>query len=221
MDPRLIVLALGSFAGNMESVVLPVLLPAIGAETGRTLSQAGYIVFAYSIAYAISAPVLASLWGSADRRRVLAFAQFILGGSALAIALAPDFIADRRRPRGACVRGRALHVDVAGDGDGDRAAGAAGPGGGDRCSPAARWRCSSVDRSVRLVAQQFGWRVDLRPRSRSLALTASAVICGGCPPGIIGETPHAPRAARGARQSRRAGGAPDGGAVHHRRFPVV
>ena len=93
MDPRLIVLALGSFAGNMESVVLPVLLPMIGAETGRTLSQAGYIAFAYSIAYAVSAPVMASLWGHTDRRRVLAIAQFVLGGSALAIALAPDFIA--------------------------------------------------------------------------------------------------------------------------------
>jgi predicted MFS family arabinose efflux permease len=93
LDPRLIVLALGSFAGNMESVVLPVLLPLIGAETGRTLSQAGYIAFAYSIAYAVSAPVMASLWGHADRRRVLAIAQFVLGGSALAISLAPDFIA--------------------------------------------------------------------------------------------------------------------------------
>lgn len=93
MDPRLVVLALGSFAGNMESVVVPVLLPMIGAETGRTLSQAGYIAFGYSIAYAISAPVMASLWGHADRRRVLAIAQFLLGGSALFIALAPDFIA--------------------------------------------------------------------------------------------------------------------------------
>lgn len=93
MDFRLIVLAIGSFAGNMESVVLPVLLPMIGTETGRSLSQAGYIVFAYSIAYAVAAPVMASLWGHADRRRVLAIAQFILGGSALAIAVAPDFIA--------------------------------------------------------------------------------------------------------------------------------
>ena len=185
MDPRLIVLALGSFAGNMESVVLPVLLPAIGAETGRTLSQAGYIAFAYAIAYAISAPVMASLWGHADRRRVLALAQFMLGGSALAIALAPDFIAIALgRAVLACGavlftsmsqatamaiapperRGRAVGTVLTG---GTLAILVGGPVGA-------------------LVAQQFGWRATYILIA-VLALTASAVIRWKLPAGITGE----------------------------------
>ena len=185
IDSRLIVLALGSFAGNMESVVLPVLLPMIGTETGRTLSQAGYIAFVYSIAYAVSAPVMASLWGHADRRRVLAIAQFILGGSALAMALAPDFIAIAiGRAVLACGavlftsmsqatamaisaperRGRAVGTVLTG---GTLAILVGGPVGA-------------------LIAQQFGWRATYILIA-GLALTASIIIRLRLPAGITGE----------------------------------
>lgn len=185
MDSRLIVLALGSFAGNMESVVLPVLLPAIGAETGRTLSQAGYIAFAYSIAYAVAGPVLASFVGHVDRRRVLAFAQFLLGGSALAIALAPDFlmivIGRAALACGAVLftsmsqatamaitpperRGRAVSTVLTG---GTLAVLVGGPVGA-------------------MVAQQFGWRVTYGVIA-VLAMTAAVVIRARLPAGIVGE----------------------------------
>jgi predicted MFS family arabinose efflux permease len=185
MDPRLIVLALGSFAGNMESVVLPVLLPAIGAETGRTLSQAGYIAFAYSIAYAVAAPVLASLLGSTDRRRVLAFAQFLLGGAALAIAFAPDFwmivVGRAALACGAVLftsmsqatamaispperRGRAVSTVLTG---GTLAVLVGGPVGA-------------------VIAQQFGWRFTYGIIAAA-ALMASVVIFWRLPSGITGE----------------------------------
>ena len=221
LDPRLIVLALGSFAGNMESVVLPVLLPAIGAETGRTLSQAGYIVFAYSIAYAISAPVLASLLGtrgSAAGAGVRAVPPRAVRRSA--IALAPDFAMMRHRPIGARVRSGAVHLDVAGDGDGDRAAGAARTGGVDRAHRGTL--AVLVGGPVgALVAQQFGWRVDLRadcaPRADRVDRHPVAAACGD-----HRRAADAARAARGARQSWRAGSAYDGRASHARwRFPSV
>jgi predicted MFS family arabinose efflux permease len=91
VDFRLILLAFGAFAGTTESTLVPGLLPAIGSTMGVSVAQAGYIVVAYSIAYAIAAPVLSSVFGSADRRRTLVVAELILGCSALLIAIAPAF----------------------------------------------------------------------------------------------------------------------------------
>jgi len=87
VDVRLIVLALGAFAGTMESAVLPGLLPAIGTEMGVTVAQAGLLVFAYSVAYSLSAPIISSLFSSVDRRTTLVVAELVFGLSALAMAL--------------------------------------------------------------------------------------------------------------------------------------
>ena len=91
MDFRLLLLAYGAFAGTTESTLVPGLLPAIGHTMDVSVAQAGYIVVAYSIAYAIAAPLLSSLFGAGDRRRTLAVAELILGVSALVIAIAPAF----------------------------------------------------------------------------------------------------------------------------------
>src|SRR5689334_16842786 len=73
----------------MESSVLPGLLPGISAETHVSMAQAGYLAFAYSVTYAIAAPVLSALFGAADRRKVLASAELIFALSAACIAIAP------------------------------------------------------------------------------------------------------------------------------------
>jgi predicted MFS family arabinose efflux permease len=91
VDFRLILLALGAFAGTTESTLVPGLLPAIGTTMGVSVAQAGYLIVGYSIAYAIAAPVLSSLFGAGDRRRTLAAAEMILGTCALLIAIAPSF----------------------------------------------------------------------------------------------------------------------------------
>jgi DHA1 family inner membrane transport protein len=91
VDFRLLLLAFGAFAGTTESTLVPGLLPAIGMEMGVTVAQAGYLIVAYAIAYAIAAPVLSSLLGAGDRRRTLAMAEIVLGTCALLIAIAPDF----------------------------------------------------------------------------------------------------------------------------------
>jgi DHA1 family inner membrane transport protein len=185
LDSRLIVLALGAFAGTMESFVVPVLLPGISAEMGITLSEAGYLVFAYSLAYAIAAPVLASLFGSMDRRRVLVAAELTFGACALWIAFAPDFammLAARAVLACAAVlftsmaqatamamapperRGRAVSIVLTGA---TLAVAVGGPIGA-------------------LVAAQFGWRVTFCIVAL-LALSAATALWLRLPPGIRGE----------------------------------
>ena len=68
MDIRLVWLALGAFAIGVEGFVISTLLPGISADTGVTISQAGYLVLGYALAYAVSAPILATLTGAAARR---------------------------------------------------------------------------------------------------------------------------------------------------------
>lgn len=91
MDIRLVGLALGTFAIGIEGFVVASLLPQIAGDTGVTLVQAGYLVVMFALAYALGAPVLAALTGSADRRVILAGSAttFVIG--AILAALAPSY----------------------------------------------------------------------------------------------------------------------------------
>jgi DHA1 family inner membrane transport protein len=91
VDFRLLLLAFGAFAGTTESTLIPGLLPAIGDDMSISVAQTGYLIVVYSIAYAIAAPIVSSLFGASDRRRTLATAELILGVTALVIALAPAY----------------------------------------------------------------------------------------------------------------------------------
>ncbi|HEV2896621.1 MAG TPA: MFS transporter [Pseudaminobacter sp.] len=81
MDKRLVWLAVGSFAMSTVGFVFSSLLPAIAADAGVSIPHAGYLITAFSLAYAIGAPVLSALAGEIDRRRVLAAAMvsFVAG----------------------------------------------------------------------------------------------------------------------------------------------
>lgn len=91
MDIRLVWLALGAFAIGAEGFVISTLLPAISADTGVTLPQAGYLVLAYAVAYAISAPVLATLTGTAARRSVLVTAALVFAVGAVGASFANGY----------------------------------------------------------------------------------------------------------------------------------
>lgn len=71
MDIRLVWLAVGTFAIGVESFAISSILPQIAESTGATLTQAGYLVLAFALANAFGAPVLAALFGTADRRNIL------------------------------------------------------------------------------------------------------------------------------------------------------
>jgi MFS transporter, DHA1 family, inner membrane transport protein len=88
MDKRLFWLALGTFAIGAEGFVIASLLPQIADDTGVTLIEAGYLVVAYALAYAIGSPVLTALTGAGDRRTVLTLSAlvFVAGASMAAFA---------------------------------------------------------------------------------------------------------------------------------------
>jgi predicted MFS family arabinose efflux permease len=84
-------LTLGAFAIGTEGFMIAGLLPALAHDLDVGLPAAGHLVTAFSLAYAIGAPVLAVLTAGLERKRLLAVA---MGGFALAnllAALAPGY----------------------------------------------------------------------------------------------------------------------------------
>ena len=64
MDARLLRLALGAFAGSVESSLVVIVMPDVAAEVGVTLAESGWLIFVYSLAYGIGTPVFATLISS-------------------------------------------------------------------------------------------------------------------------------------------------------------
>jgi predicted MFS family arabinose efflux permease len=87
----LIWLTLGAFAIGTEGFMIAALLPSLARDLNVGLPAAGHLVTAFSLAYAMGAPVMAVLTAGLERRRLLAAA---MGGFALAnllAALAPGY----------------------------------------------------------------------------------------------------------------------------------
>jgi MFS family permease len=71
----LIWLTLGAFAIGTEGFMIAGLLPALARDLNVGLPAAGHLVTAFSLAYAIGAPVMAVLTAGLERRRLLAVAM--------------------------------------------------------------------------------------------------------------------------------------------------
>jgi predicted MFS family arabinose efflux permease len=84
-------LTLGAFAIGTEGFMIAGLLPALARDLNVGIPAAGHLVTAFSLAYAIGAPVMAVLTAGLERRRLLAVAMggFILAN--LLAALAPNY----------------------------------------------------------------------------------------------------------------------------------
>jgi predicted MFS family arabinose efflux permease len=80
---------LTGFISGTDSFVLGSLLPSISAELGITLGEAGYLAFAYAIVYAIGTPILATLFGNIERRKVLIAAELTFALGSVLTVLAP------------------------------------------------------------------------------------------------------------------------------------
>ena len=92
MDIRLVWLALGAFAGSVESALIVAVLPAISAETGVTIGQAGWLVTAYSLFYGLGTPLISTVFGRVDRRTMVAAGELVFGCAALGLGLVPHFL---------------------------------------------------------------------------------------------------------------------------------
>ncbi len=92
MDIRLVWLALGAFAGSVESSLIVAVLPAISSETGVSIAQAGWLVTAYSLFYGFGTPLISTMFGRVDRRTMVAAGELVFGCGALALGLLPHFL---------------------------------------------------------------------------------------------------------------------------------
>ena len=88
MDKRIFWLALGSFAISTEGFVISSLLPDIATDAGISVPLAGSLITAFALAYAIGTPILATLTGEWDRRRVILWTLvfFVIGNIVAALS---------------------------------------------------------------------------------------------------------------------------------------
>ena len=93
MDKRLLWLAVGSFAMSTVGFVFSSLLPSIAGDTHITIPHAGYLITAFSLSYAIGAPVLSAIAGALDRRRIIAAAMIVFVAGNLVAAASSSFSA--------------------------------------------------------------------------------------------------------------------------------
>jgi predicted MFS family arabinose efflux permease len=202
MFPRLVWLALGTFAVGTESFVVAPLLPAIGGDLGVPIAAAGWLVTVFALFYAFGAPVLAVALANVERKRLLvgvlgafvlanlfaaltqSFTQLLLARAMMAL-LAGLFMASANAVATAMVephqRGRAIAIVVGGS----AAATALGVPVGSFLGNTADWRMTfvmiAVFAAAGVIGLAFGLKRDL-PRSVS---TLSERLAVGRRPDIL------------------------------------
>lgn len=88
MSARTYLLAAGAFAVGTSAYVVSGVLPAVSAELDVSVTAAGQLTTAFALAYAVSAPVLATVTARWERRRLLLAALLVaaLGNAISAVA---------------------------------------------------------------------------------------------------------------------------------------
>jgi len=86
-------LALGTFAIGTEGFMIAALLPIIAADISVSVTQAGLLVSIFALAYATSSPLLTTLTGRVDRRRLLIASMSLFAMLNMAAAMAHSFLA--------------------------------------------------------------------------------------------------------------------------------
>ncbi len=84
-------LALGTFAIGTEAFMIAPLLPTMAADLGVGVTQAGALVSAFALTYALSSPILTTLAGDLDRRRVLIAAMVFFTAANVLAVVARDY----------------------------------------------------------------------------------------------------------------------------------
>ena len=84
-------LCLGAFAIGTEGFMIAGLLPVLAADLGVSVPAAGQLVTVFAVTYAVGSPVMATLLGNVDRRRVLIGALAIFAAGNLLAAGAHSF----------------------------------------------------------------------------------------------------------------------------------
>ena len=91
MDIRLLSLAGGAFAIGTGSLIVTGILPHLASGLGVSVDTAGLLISIFALAYAVGSPILSTVLGDADRKRVLIGAMAVFGLANLGAAFATDF----------------------------------------------------------------------------------------------------------------------------------
>ncbi|MGE7433741.1 MFS transporter [Kitasatospora sp. NPDC001175] len=91
MRLRLLLLALGTFAMGTDSMVMAGILGRVSEDLGVSVAAAGQLVTVFALAYALLAPVLATLTARWPRRRLLLTALTVFTVANALSALAPTY----------------------------------------------------------------------------------------------------------------------------------
>jgi MFS transporter, DHA1 family, purine base/nucleoside efflux pump len=88
MSARTYLLAAGAFAVGTSAYVVSGVLPAVSAELDVSVTAAGQLTTVFALAYAVSAPLLATITARWERRRLLLIALLVaaLGNALSAVA---------------------------------------------------------------------------------------------------------------------------------------
>jgi MFS transporter, DHA1 family, purine base/nucleoside efflux pump len=88
MSARIYLLAAGAFAVGTSAYVVSGVLPVVSAELDVSVTAAGQLTTVFALAYAVSAPLLATLTARWERRRLLLIALLVaaLGNALSAVA---------------------------------------------------------------------------------------------------------------------------------------
>lgn len=91
MNPRIFILAFASFAFGTQTYVFAGLLERLAADLEVSIGTAGQLASVFAIVYAVSAPVLAGVAASYNRKRILTVALLVLCVLNVMAAAMPDF----------------------------------------------------------------------------------------------------------------------------------
>lgn len=91
MNPRLLALALGTFAIGTGSFVFAGLLEGVAEDLSVSVATSGHLVTVFAVTYAVSSPVLATITGNVGRKRLLVAAMSLFVAGNLASVIAPSF----------------------------------------------------------------------------------------------------------------------------------
>lgn len=87
----LYLMALGTFAVGTEGFMIAAILPGIAADLSVSLQAAGQLITIFALTYAVSSPVMTTLTGSFDRRKLLILSMIAFACANIAAAMAPSY----------------------------------------------------------------------------------------------------------------------------------
>lgn len=90
-DPRIWLLALGTFAVGTDNMVIAGILPTLAKDLNIGLDAAGQLVTVYSLAYGIGSPLLAAFTGKIRRERTAIWAIGVFALANVLCAGAPNY----------------------------------------------------------------------------------------------------------------------------------